>query len=114
MSTGRKLFIIWSSSDPEVAHNLVFMYGGNSRPKGWWDEVRIIAWGPSARLLAEDPTIQAELPRLRDAGVELWACRACADNYGVADRLEALGLDVLYVGEPVTHMIQTGWSQLTF
>jgi hypothetical protein len=58
--------------------------------------------------------VQAELPRLQDAGVELWACRACAESYGIAGRLETLGLDVLYVGEAVTHMLQSDWKQLTF
>lgn len=110
---GQSLFIIWSSGDPEVAYNVAFMYAHNAKRKGWWDRVRLIIWGPSARLAAEDQSIRERIKTMMDDGVEIWACRACADNYGVASGLEDLGCDVLYVGQPVTRMLQTGWSQLT-
>lgn len=108
------LCIIWSSSDPEVADNLVFMYARNSLKKLWWDKVRLIIWGPSARLAAEDGRVRAGLTGMMADGVEVWACRACADNYGVTPALEAAGFNVLYVGEPFTEMLQSGWTHLTF
>ena len=49
-----KLVVIWSSGDREVALHMVFMYSKNSKLKGWWDEVTLVVWGPSAKLLAED------------------------------------------------------------
>lgn len=106
--------IVWSSPDPEVAENLVFMYAHNSLKKLWWDRVRLIIWGPSARLAAEDDRVREQLRDMMEDGVEVWACKACADNYGVADRLEALGANVLYVGEPFTQMLKSGWKQLSF
>lgn len=106
------IFIIWSSADPDVAHNLAFMYAHNSLKREWWQKVRLIIWGPSARLASEDPDIQASIREMLDDGVEVWACRACADNYGVIPELEELGVNVVYVGSPVTEMLKDGWKQL--
>ncbi len=48
------------------------------------------------------------------SGVDVWACRACSENYDVSDELESLGINVLFVGKPVTEMLKSGWRQLTF
>lgn len=108
------LFIIWSSDDPEVARNLVFMYAHNALRHGWWERVRLVIWGPSARLACRDREIGDALRAMIRDGVEVWACRACADNYGLSGELAALGADVRYMGEPVTAMLKDGWKQLTF
>ncbi len=110
----QSLFIIWSSADPEVAHNLTFMYAHNSLARGWWERVRLILWGPSAKLVCQNAAIREELKTMMDNGVEVWACRACADNYGISETLKGLGVEVVYVGQPVTEMLKTGWTQLTF
>ena len=109
-----KLVILWTSGDREVALNMVFMYALNSKKFGWWDRVRLVIWGPSASLAASDYEIQGELGRMKEAGVELLACRACADMYGVAHDLSELGVEVTYMGEPLTEMLKSGWSTLTF
>lgn len=108
------IFIIWSSRDPEVAHNLAFMYAHNSLKRLWWGRVRLVIWGPSAKLASEDQDIQNKINEMMTDGVEVWACRACSDNYGVTDKLEALGVDVFHVGEATTDMLKKGWKQLTF
>ena len=108
------LCVVWTSSDPEVAENAAFMYAHNSLKRLWWGRVRLIIWGPSAKLAAENTHIQGRLRDMLADGVEVWACRAGADNYGVADVLEAVGANVVYVGSSFTEMLKTGWTQLTF
>ena len=108
------LVVIWSSGDREVAKKMVFMYTKNSRIKDWWGKVRLVVWGPSAQLLATDLELQEELEDLKAAGVELLACKACSDLYGVTDKIEALGIQVIYMGAPLTEMLKTGWTYLTF
>lgn len=108
------IFIIWSSPDPEVADNLAFMYAHNSLKRLWWGRVRLIIWGPSAKLAAENVHIQTRLAEMMQDGVEVWACRACADNYGVTEALEKVGIEVIFVGEATTNMIKKGWKSLTF
>ncbi len=107
------LVVVWTSGDREVAKKMVFMYTKNSRLRDWWGRVRLVVWGPSAQLLAVDLELQEELEELKAAGVELVACKACADLYGVADQLHALGVEVMYMGQPLTEMLKSGWTSLT-
>ena len=58
--------------------------------------------------------LQAEIIKIKEAGVELMACKACSDSYGVSDTLEALGIDVKYMGEPLTQLLKQGHKIITF
>ncbi len=106
--------IIWSSGDREVALKLVFMYTYNCQKRNWMDKVQLLVWGPSSKLLAEDKELQEEIKKIKEVGVELTACKACADMYGVSDKLTALGIDVKYMGVPLADMQKNGWHVLTF
>ena len=108
-----KLVVLWTSGDREVARNMVFMYTKNSRLKGWWGEVRLVIWGPSAKLLSEDTELQEELEEMEEAGVMLEACKACSDRYGVSDVLEKLHINVKYMGAPLTNYLKEGFTVLT-
>ncbi len=108
-----KLVILWTSQDKEVAQKMVFMYAKNSKLRDWWGQVRLIIWGPSARLLATDAELQEELEELKRAGVELQACKACADQYGVSERLADLGVEVIYMGLPLTNYLKGDWAVLS-
>jgi len=108
-----RLAIIWTSGDKEVATHMVFMYTFNSKKYKWWDDITLVVWGPSAKLLAEDKDLQDYIKRIKDAGVTLKACKGCADMYGVSDKLTELGLEVKYMGE-ITDYIKEGRNVLTF
>jgi hypothetical protein len=104
-----------ASGDREVAKKMVFMYDKNSKLKGGWGSVNwLVVWGPSAQLLTMDLELQEELEDLKAVGVELQACKACADLYGVTDKLKSLGIEVINMGAPWTEMLKTGWTCLTF
>ena len=109
-----KLGVLWTSGDRDVALNMVFMYTYNSKKLGWWDEVRFIVWGSSSKLLSVDLELQQEIKKMKEVGIELVACKACADRYGVSEKLEALGIPVKYMGQPLTSMLKTDWVVLTF
>ena len=109
-----RLAVIWSSADPEVAHNVCFMYTHNAKRRGWFDDVTLVVWGPSARLLTERPDLQERLQAMQEDGVTIQACKACADQYGVAPALEGLGIEVIFMGQPLTAMLKEGWKTLTF
>jgi peroxiredoxin len=100
-----KLTILWTSGDPEVAHRMVLMYGHAAKKNQWFEEVRLIIWGPSSRLVASDKDIQAKLVEMKNAGITLEACVVCADSYGVTDRLRELGIDVKPMGKPLSNII---------
>lgn len=109
-----KLLVVWTSGDKEVALKMVFMYAYYAKKMGWWNEIRFLIWGPSSRLLADDAELQSNIKKIKDLGVELLACKACSDMYGVSKKLEELGVDVRYMGAPFTEMLKTGWVTVTF
>ena len=113
-ATEDKLNILWTSQDREVALKMVFMYAQAAKKQGWWKEVHLIIWGPSARLTAQDKDVQDYLKRMQEAGVIVVACRACADQYGVSKTLEGLGVEVKYMGQPLTDILKRGEKLMTF
>jgi len=109
-----KLVVLWTSGDREVALKMVFMYALNAKRNSWWSDVTFIVWGPSSKLLSSDAELQAEIKKMKEAGVILEACKACADSYGVSGKLQELGIDVKYMGRPLTAYIKEGRLVLTF
>lgn len=107
-----ELVVLWTSGDREVALRVTFMYTLNSNVKGWWKEVTLIIWGPSARLAATDRELQQQLSKMKEAGVRLRACKACADVYGVSSDLEKLGAVVEYMGQPLTEFLKNENSRV--
>lgn len=107
------LALLWITADRQAALDMVLMYARNARLRGWWDMVHLVVWGPSAGLLAADAEVQAAVAACREAGVTLFACRACAERRGVADALEALGVEVIFMGEPLTGYLKDGWKVLS-
>ncbi len=108
-----KLVILWSGKDRGVALQMIFPYALNSKKYDWWDEVNLIVWGSSAELLSADEEMREEIVKLKDSGVVLEACKACADNLGVTEELEDLGIDVYYIGEQFTEYLKEGRTILT-
>ncbi len=110
-----RLAVVWTSSDPEVAHRMVLMYVHASQKNGWFDENRVIVWGPSSRLLAGDKDLQAKVKAMMADGVKFQACIVCADMYGVTPALGEMGIEVKTMGAPLSKLVQDdGCDVLTF
>lgn len=107
-----KLVILWTSGDKEVAEKMVFMYTFNSKRFGWWDDLTLVVWGPSAKLLSEDQGLQDYIKKIMEQGTVVKACKGCADMYGVSEKLEELGIEVKYMSE-FTDYIKEGRHILT-
>ena len=108
------LAVVWTSGDPEVAHRMVLMYARAANKNKWFDSVELIVWGPSARLLAADKDIEAEVLAMKEEGITVRACVVCADSYGVVDRLRSIGLEVLGMGRPLTELLRSDAKVVTF
>jgi hypothetical protein len=109
-----KLVVLWTSADPETAKSMVFMYAGNAKRYNWFNEVTLIIWGPSAKLAAENKEIQKEIAQMKEAGVRIEACIACAQMFGVDGILRQLNYDVKGMGKPLTDYLKQGYKVLTF
>jgi hypothetical protein len=102
-----ELVVLWTSGDREVALKMAFMYTYNSKRFKWgWKNVTFVVWGPSAKLLVADTELQEHIIELKEAGVKLLACKKCSDLYGVSHDLRRLGIEVKYMGKPLTDYLR--------
>ena len=108
-----KLNILWLTDNRDTVFNMLTVYAVNSLKNGWWDEVNVIIWGASAKLVAEDTQVQTEVLEMIRQGVTIEACRDCCENLGVCDDLIRLGIDVKYMGDPLTEYIKHGEKIMT-
>lgn len=77
------------------------------------EERLAVVWGPSALLLSADPALQEQVGSMQQAGIRVEVCRHCAEDYGVTGALEELGIDVRYMGEPLSTYLKEGRRVLT-
>jgi len=87
---------------------MMFMYAINSKLNGWWNDVTIIIWGPSAKLLSIDAELQIHVQEAQDKGIKFQACIACAEIYGVTEKLKALHIETIKMGVPLTNYLKNG------
>ncbi len=113
-NTPDKLVVLWTSGDPYVAERVALMYTHAAKTSGWFNEVTLIIWGPSAKLVAENLKIREKLSTMKNDGVVIEVCIVCANMYGIADDLKKLGYDVKAMGKPLTGYLKSGAKVLTF
>lgn len=109
-----KVFILLSSGDKEVALEVGLIYPLNAAKNKWMDEVRVIIFGPAEKVAAYSPEVQEKLKELQEAGVEIMACKWCADRMNITGILEEAGIKVVYVGSIISQLLKDGWASLTF
>lgn len=95
----RNLKILWTTDNKETALHMVCLYAHNALLKGWMDQVEILVWGASQRLIAEDLEVKAKIQMMINDGIKVYACLKCADSMNVTQDLEACSIDVHYTGE---------------
>ncbi len=101
-----KLMVVWTSADPDVADKVCLMYTHAAKKYGWFAEVRLVVWGPSQRLLAGDPGIQAKVKAMQEDGVIVEACIACATKLELVDTIREMGIEVRGMGVPLTEALK--------
>lgn len=107
------LYLLWTNDNLITAEKMVFMYTINSLIYGWWEEVTLIIWGATAKLVSENTEIQEMIKKALDAGVHVTACKACADQLGATKALEKLNIEVKYWGTPLTEILTNEEKLLT-
>ena len=108
-----KLAVLWTSGDPDVAEKMAFMYTYNAKKQGWFDEVVLIVWGPSSKLLTENKMLQDYVKRMQEVGIKVEACLYCAKMYEVDEKLAEYGIDVKGMGVPLSNYLKDGWQTLS-
>ena len=109
-----KLHVLWTTGEKEVAMKVIFPYLVNAKANGWWDEINLIIWGPSALVAAKDADIQRQLQDCFDSDITVEACLACTDAYIVTGKLQELGITIRYMGGPFTEYMLSDAKVITF
>lgn len=108
-----KLNILWTNDNPITAELMVFMYANFTKQQKLWDEITIIIWGATVKLVKENSKIQSLIKEAQQAGVHVSACKACSEELGAAETLDSLGIELIYWGEPLTQIIKEDEKLLT-
>ena len=110
----KTLHILWTNDNPVTVERMLFMYAANSLKKGWWDSVHVIVWGAAASLLCSHEHIRSKVREFQALGGHVSACRRCAEELGLAEQMEQFGgIELIYMGEPLTRILQSRETLLT-
>jgi len=109
-----KLVLLWISDDIDAAEKMAFMYGHTAKKSGWFKEVTVVIWGPSAKLISENEKLQEKVEAMMADGIKVEACVACARQYGVDGKLRELGYDVKGMGTHLTNYLKSEVKVISF
>ncbi len=105
--------ILWTTDNKDSAENMVLLYAHNAKLNGWMDEVTVLVWGASQKLIAQDKDIQEKVKLMIKDGVKVVACLKCADNMEITEGLNSCNIDVFYTGEFLSDWIKSGETIIT-
>jgi hypothetical protein len=78
-----------------------------------WDEVIIIIWGATVKLVSENKQIQELVEGAKLENVHVTVCKGRADQLGVTTTLEELDIEVIYQADPLTKILKDDEKLLT-
>ena len=107
-----KLLVIIATGENEKALTGL-MYAHRTLAEGWMDEVKVIFFGPSERLLVEDEMI-AKTAKEIGAVEKTIACKFISDRDGISEKIEDLGVKVDYVGTIIADLLKDGYVPMVF
>lgn len=112
------LLVIISSGEEAPDKALTgMMYAINARKNGWLENVNMIFFGPSEKMISMaegESQIALFLKQAQEAGITPVACRAISDGESITPKLQSLGFNVEYVGKMISDYIKEGYQVLTF
>lgn len=107
-----KLLVIIATGEKEKALTGL-MYARNALKKGWLDDVKIVFFGPSEKLIVQDEQVANEVKDIAVIG-ESFACKFISDREGFSDEVEKLGVKVEYVGSIISNFIKKGYLPMVW
>lgn len=101
-----KLNILWTSDNENTALNMIHMYSTKAKEKGFFGDVTVIIWGGANDLIKKSPKVREGIIDMLSKGVDVKACLACAKNTGTVEIIGDLGVELDYMGAPLTEIIK--------
>ncbi len=106
------MLVIIASGEKEKAL-AGLMYARNAQKNKWLDDVKVVYFGPSERLIVQDEDVMAEAMEIA-AQSQTFACKALSDRDEVSGSIEELGVKVEYVGKIVSDLIKEGYVPMVW
>ncbi|MGB9666325.1 MAG: hypothetical protein ACPL2N_03340 [Candidatus Cryosericum sp.] len=113
MEQVRKVLIILSTAEREKAI-AGLMYAQTTHDNHWFDDVRIVLFGPFERLLAEDEEVRKLGAELFKVTARPMACDAFAEDVVVSDAIKSLGCELDQASGIISEYIRNGYVPLVF
>lgn len=107
-----KLLVILASGEKETVLTGL-MYARNAIKRGWMEDVQVVFFGPSEKLMVEDAQVSDAAKEM----VEMTNCRACkaiSDREDISGKVEELGVKVEYVGSVISDLIKEGYTPMVW
>jgi len=108
-----RVCIILASGDRDVL-KWGLRYAWKSTTEKYLEDIKVIIFGPSEKVIAQDKELQESARRFMDLGKDIIACKACSDEEGVSDKLAELGIKVEYVGSIIGQAIKEGYVPMVW
>ncbi len=108
-----KLLVIISTSEVEKARTGL-LYTINAKRNEWINDIKLIFFGPSEKLLLEDEIIQQYAEEFILMEEKVVACKFIATQEKTDEKLTALGIEVEYVGEMISNYIKDGYIPMVW
>ena len=107
-----KVLVIIATGDKEKCL-AGLMYARNAQARNWLEDVKVVFFGPSEKLIVQDEDCLSEALEVASLG-ETFACKAISDNDKVSEAIEELGIKVEYVGSIVSDFIKAGYVPMVW
>ncbi len=110
----KKLLVVWKSDNNIDIEKFVVPFTYNSKAQNWFMDVELLIWGASQAQVKVNPSYQEYVKTLIHNGVNVYACKMCADDTGATEVLESLGVTVMYTGVYLSEKLQDDeWEVIT-
>lgn len=107
-----RILVIISTGEKEKALTGL-MYARNTINYGWLDDVRIIFFGPSQKLIVKDEDVRNEAIEIARLG-ETIACKFTSDRDELSGEILGLGVQVEYVGTIIADLLKQGYIPMVW
>ncbi len=111
MSNGKVLVIIATENREKIL--TAIMYAKNTAKYGWLEDIRVVFFGPSEKVLAQDREIAERAGELINLTRPV-ACKYIADADDTSNEIAKLGIDVEYVGELIADLVRQGYVPMVW
>jgi len=107
-----KALVIISTGEVEKALTGL-MWAQNAMLHGWMEDVRVIFFGPAQNLVLEDERVRERAQEIAKAEKPVF-CKFLSDRDGNSEQLEALGMEVKYVGSIIANFVKEGYVPMVY